>query len=71
MFGLVTSLLPFSHRPARHALRTCPVCQTGVAEEDHYVAVRGMRIHGGCAGYRTRQIGSWARSPAGAGRPAH
>jgi hypothetical protein len=58
MFGLVTSLLPMSRRPARHTMRTCPICNTGVAEEDRYVAVRGMRIHGGCASYRTRQIGS-------------
>jgi hypothetical protein len=62
MFGLFTSLLPMSQRPARHALRTCPVCQTGVTEEEHYIAVRGMRIHGGCASYRTRQLGSSARA---------
>jgi hypothetical protein len=61
MFGLVTSLLPLSRQPARHSLRTCPVCQTGVAEEDRYYSVRGMRIHGGCAGYRSRQLGTSAR----------
>jgi hypothetical protein len=32
-----------------------------VADEDRYVAVRGMRIHGGCAGYRVRQLGASAR----------
>ena len=61
MFGLVTSLLPVSHRPARHALRTCPVCHAGGADEDRYVNVRGMHIHGGCAGYRTRQLAASGR----------
>ena len=61
MFGLVTSLLPMSRQPARHSLRTCPVCHTGVTEDDRYYSVRGMRIHGGCAGYRSRQLGSSAR----------
>jgi hypothetical protein len=61
MFGLVASLMPFGRPHARHALRTCPVCQTGVEDEDRYVSVRGMRIHGGCAGYRSRRLGMSAR----------
>ena len=56
MFGMVTSLLPLGRHPARDALRTCPVCHSGVAEEDRFVSVRGMRIHGGCAGYRARRL---------------
>ena len=59
MLGFVTGLLPGRHA-ARHAVRTCPVCQTGVADEDRYCAVRGMRIHGGCAGYRARRLGTSA-----------
>jgi hypothetical protein len=56
VIGFVTSLLPLGRRPARDPLRTCPVCHHGVAPEDPYVAVRGMRIHGGCAGYRARRL---------------
>lgn len=58
MFGLVTNLLPLNRRPARDAGRTCPVCCTGVDPEDRYVSVRGMRVHGGCAGYRMRRLGA-------------
>src|SRR4051812_50221073 len=61
MFGRFSSLLPLSDTPARHSLRTCPVCQTGVADEDRYYAVRGMRIHGGWAGFPPRPLGASAR----------
>jgi hypothetical protein len=41
--------------------RTCPVCGHGVAGEGT-IALRGMRFHGHCAGYRTRQIGARHRA---------
>jgi hypothetical protein len=56
MFEFMSSLLP-ARRHHADAQRTCPVCCGGVADAEHYVAVRGMRIHGGCAGYRARRHG--------------
>ena len=56
MFEFMTSRLPIT-RHAAPAARTCPVCCADVGEQDGYVAVRGMRIHGGCAGYRARRHG--------------
>ena len=57
MLDFMTSLLPLA-RHTTAAARTCPVCCAGVADDDRYVAVRGMRIHGGCAGYRQRRLGT-------------
>jgi len=56
MFEFMTSRLPLT-RQAHRPERTCPVCCAGVADDDSYVAVRGMRIHGGCARYRSRRNG--------------
>ncbi|MEA2449142.1 MAG: hypothetical protein QOG63_1074 [Thermoleophilaceae bacterium] len=36
--------------------RTCPVCGEGAAGEERMIAVRGMRFHQHCAGYRMRQL---------------
>jgi hypothetical protein len=57
VFEFMTSLLTFGRHGAP-AARTCPVCCAGIGDDDRYVAVRGMRIHGGCAGYRQRRLGT-------------
>ncbi len=46
------------NRVRSHEARACVVCGDRVEAGDAELKVRGMRVHRGCATYRTRRRGS-------------